>query len=70
MFSKEDLAKYRAFKVLMDSASYNVKGEAAPMVASLFAWYAGLEKKIAENIECAPKPMKPVGVPKPNGKVD
>lgn len=55
MFSKEDIARYRAFKVVMNQAKFDIQGNAVIAAASLFAWFNDLEKKIEACIE--PKPI-------------
>lgn len=54
MFSQEDLARYRAFKVVMNQAKFDIQGNAVIAAASLFAWFGELEKKIEGSIEAPP----------------
>lgn len=52
-----DLKNYKALKSVLKQASFNVKGEAVPMMASLFAWYDSLEEKFKEPLPKV-KPIK------------
>ena len=63
MFTRDDLIKYHGMKKVISEGNYQVKGEAALAVASFFAWYAGLEKVITDNMD--KKEIKPMGSPKP-----
>lgn len=60
MFVKDDELKYKAFKVVLHKANFEVKGEAAIAVASLFQWFNSLEEKIKKAVaEPQIKPIKP-----------
>jgi hypothetical protein len=50
MFSKEDLAKFKAFKGVMNQAKFDIQGSAVLAAASLFAWFYDLERKIESGI--------------------
>jgi len=50
MFVKDDLAKYRALKKVIQQGDYEIKGDAILAVASLLNWFNDLEKKIEEQI--------------------
>ena len=49
-FKREDLDRLKMFKVLVESASYDVKGDAFLRIASLMMWFNGLETKIEANL--------------------
>ena len=62
MFVKDDLAKYRALKKVIQQGDYEIKGDAILAVASLLNWFNDLEKKIEEQIrkDSMPKITLPV----------
>lgn len=56
MFTEDDLKKLKAFKAIIDSGGFEMKGNAVLMAASLFIWFNGLEKKIMDYLN--PKPLE------------
>ena len=61
-FTKEDLAKYRGVKQLIEKGTFDLEGKAVMAAAFLFSWFNELEAKIEESIK---KPMKPKEVKEP-----
>jgi len=46
MFTSEDVKKYKAFKRVIFSGEYSIKGDAGSIVGVLFKWFDELEFKI------------------------
>lgn len=63
MFSREDLAKFKAFKGVMNQAKFDIQGNAVLAAASLFAWFHDLEKKIEASIPQPPVSGKEIKEP-------
>lgn len=63
MFSKEDLAKFKAFKGVMNQAKFDIQGSAVLAAASLFAWFYDLERKIEAGISQGPLVGKELSSP-------
>ena len=55
MIKEEDLKKYRAFKLIMNKSKFDITGESAIIVGSLFAWFNELEKRFEDSL----KPLEP-----------
>lgn len=56
MFTKNDLANYKALKAVIRQGDFEVKGDAITMVASLLHWYDTLEGKIEDAVNKASIP--------------
>lgn len=41
-----DLQNYKMFKTVIQSANYDLKGDAVKMAGLLFNWFDGLEEKL------------------------
>jgi hypothetical protein len=50
MFTKEDLAKYRAMKAIISKSKAEVQLEAAVNVALVLNWFNALEKVITDDL--------------------
>lgn len=46
MITKDDLAKYKGFKTLVQRTKIEVQGEAVIMAANLMQWFYQLEQKL------------------------
>lgn len=46
MFTEDDLAKYRAFKLIINHADIEIKGNAIEKAGEAFKWFYDLEKKL------------------------
>lgn len=56
-FTKDDEAKYKAFKKVLAKGKFEVQGEAVILMASLFNWFNSLDAKIIEKkVEQIKKP--------------
>jgi len=55
--NSEDLKMHKAFKNLMNSAKFEVKGDAVFMMASLYSWFDSIGVRMEEHFE-PPKEKK------------
>lgn len=46
MFTEDDLAKYRAFKLIIGQSDISIKGNAIEKAGEAFKWFNDLEKKL------------------------
>lgn len=69
MFTQEDLAKYKAFKTVLEQGNFDIKGNATIAVASLFVWYNSLEKRIIEDVTKQTQELKLEEVKQPIKKL-
>lgn len=61
MFSKEDLEKYRALKLMLGSAQFSLRGADVLRGADLLKWFESLEHKIAQDLLAKPQEAKNAG---------
>lgn len=50
MFTKDDLAKFRAFRHIVLQGKYEFEGKAAITAATLFDWFLKLEGRLEQAI--------------------
>lgn len=55
MWTKEDLAKFKGFQVIINKCDFALKGESLVVAANLKLWFDSLYKKIQESIDKEPK---------------
>lgn len=54
MFTKDDLNKYAALKLILGEGEFTFEGKAVMQAATLFAWFDSLGEKIEKTINPPP----------------
>jgi len=64
LFTKDDVAKFNAFKKVLDSGEFKIKGDAGLMIGVLFKWFADLGQVIEKDANTPKKIQGKITKPK------
>ena len=70
MMTKEDLAKIKMFKGVIQQGDFSIKGNAIVQVANLVIWFNGLEDRVIESLKEEIPPLMPKEVIEPIAPVE